>query len=281
VVAASTPIPWALLYVGDVPATENGALPVPDPTSFLGLRHVIEQIPLQNTLAVSDAAIASDQPGLSVSVNVNSGIDAQFGVTVVADQQQFWTDTAAACAQLRITSRTTRAQFMQALASTVTADQILYFYGHAQTTGVGAAGGSDASAIMLSDERVTLGDLYLDAPTRTPLRGSPLVFLNACESAELSPTFYDGFVPYFMAKGARGVIGTECRTPALFAATWARRFFERFLTGEPVGNLMLALRQEFLSAYGNPLGLLYAVHCDGDTQVAPALAFVSPPRMVV
>lgn len=279
IVAESTPVPWALLYVGDVPGADSASLPAPDPTCFLGLRHVIEQIPLQNTLAVADSAIASDQPGLSVSVNVNATIDAQFGVTVIADQQQFWADTAAACPSVRLTSRTTRAQLMQALANTATADQILYFYGHAQSTGVGAAGGPDASALVLSDGHVTLGDLYLDAPTRVPLAGSPLVFLNACESAELSPTFYDGFVPYFMAKGARGVIGTECRTPALFAAEWARRFFARFLAGGAVGDVVLALRQQVFAEHGNPLGLLYAVHCDSDTQIAPALTFPPPPHV--
>lgn len=28
---------------------------------------------------------------------------------------------------------------------------------------------------------------------------------------------------------------------------------------------------EFLDQHGNPLGLLYAVHCDGDTRIEPAL----------
>ena len=102
------------------------------------------------------------------------------------------------------------------------------------------------------------------------LRGQPLVFINACESAELSPAFYDGFVPYFMAKGARGVIGTQCKTPALFAAKWAERFFDRFLGGEALGDAFLGLRREFLGQHGNPLGLLYAVHCDGDTRIEPA-----------
>jgi len=97
------------------------------------------------------------------------------------------------------------------------------------------------------------------------------VFINACESAQMSPAFYDGFVPYFMAKGARGVVGTECQTPALFAAEWAERFFERFLGGEALGELFLGLRQDFLNQYGNPLGLMYAVHCDGDTQIQPGL----------
>lgn len=74
-----------------------------------------------------------------------------------------------------------------------------------------------------------------------------------------------------MAKGARGVVGTECKTPALFAMAWAEEFFERFLAGKPLGELLLELRREFLEKHGKPLGLLYALHCDGDTQVQPPL----------
>ena len=74
-----------------------------------------------------------------------------------------------------------------------------------------------------------------------------------------------------MAKGARGVIGTQCKTPALFAAEWAGRFFDRFLEGAELGDVFLDLRREFLTEHGNPLGLLYAVHCDGDTRIEPAL----------
>ena len=135
-----------------------------------------------------------------------------------------------------------------------------------------AAGGPDASCLVLTDKQITLGDLNLEAPIATQLKRNPLVFINACKSAEMSPAFYDGFVPYFMAKGARGVVGTECKMPALFATEWAKRFFERFLGGEPLGEVFLGLRQEFLQKHGNPLGLLYTVHCDGDTQIQPALA---------
>ena len=131
--------------------------------------------------------------------------------------------------------------------------------------------GPGASALVLSDASITLDDLSLDAPTSAMLPGNPLVFINACESAEMSPAFYDGFVPYFMAKGARGVVGTQCKTPALFAAEWARRFFQRFLGGAALGDAFLDLRREFLQAHGNPLGLLYAVHCDADTKIEPAL----------
>jgi hypothetical protein len=45
----------------------------------------------------------------------------------------------------------------------------------------------------------------------------------------------------------------------------------RALSRRRTGDVFLALRREFLAAHGNPLGLLYAVHCDGDTRIEPAL----------
>ena len=269
IVAESTPVPWGLLYVGDASA---GA--TMDWDNFIGMRHLIEQIPLQNTFTTSECEIPSDRPQLAVSVNVNSAIDAQMGTDLVAQQQSFWESAAAARKHMRVTQRATSAQVVQALADGATDDQILYFYCHAESTGLTDPGGPDASCLVLSDARITLGDLNLDAPTTTQLRGNPLVFINACESAEMSPAFYDGFVPYFMAKGARGVIGTECKTPALFAVEWAKRFFLRFLDGEPLAETFLTLRREFLEKHRNPLGLLYAIHCDGDTRIQPALAVV-------
>ena len=68
-----------------------------------------------------------------------------------------------------------------------------------------------------------------------------------------------------------GAFQHTVKTPALFASEWAKRFFERFLDGAALGEAFLTLRQEFLATHGNPLGLLYAVHCDGDTRIAPAL----------
>jgi len=270
IVTASAPIPWGMLYFGD--ASEGAKL---DWDNFLGMRHVIEMIPLQNTLVVSAPEIPSDQPKLALSVNVNRGIDEQMGVNLVAQQETYWGD-ANKLGSVRVISRTTKAELVKALASGSAEDQILYFYCHAKSADLASSGGPDSASLVLSDGSVTLGDLNLDAPTTAQLRNSPLVFINACESAEMSPAFYDGFVPYFMAKGARGVIGTECKTPALFAAEWAKRFFfEHFLKGETLGEVFLALRREFLEQHGNPLGLLYAVHSDGDTRVAPPLALAS------
>ena len=181
VVAESAPIPWGLLYIGDAAAGKKL-----DWDLFVGMRHVIEEIPLQTTLTVADSAIASE-PQLAVSVNVNNGIDAQLGITVVADQQAYWAETKTKRQRIGVTSRATRADVLHALGDAATDDQILYFYCHAESADLADPGGPDASALVLSDAKISLAELALDAPTTTLLRGKPLVFINACESAELSP----------------------------------------------------------------------------------------------
>ena len=266
IVAEHFPVPWGVLYLGDIAddAPRDWEL-------FLGMRHIVELIPLQTDLSVPDCTIASNKPSLAVSVNVNTGIDKQMNGDFVDRQQKFFR-AASTTLGMRLVEREARKEMIDALKGKAD-DQVMYLYCHAVTVGINDPGGIDSSSLVLSgEESLTLKDLNANAPMDIQLSGNPLVFINACESAELSPMFYDGFVPYFMAKGARGVVGTECKTPALFATEWALQFFPQFLGGAPLGEAFLELRRELWRKHGNPLGLLYAVYCDGDTQVAPALA---------
>lgn len=68
------------------------------------------------------------------------------------------------------------------------------------------------------------------------------------------------------------MIGTECKTPLLFAIHWAEQFVTQLLDGQLVGQTMLELRQQFLHQYRNPLGLLHTMYCSGDTRVCPPLS---------
>ena len=264
VFAADAPIPWAMLYLGD--AAEGAEL---DWNLFLGMRHIIEQLPLRELPGTSDNAIRTSS-GLALGLNINPTIDTTMGIGLVAEHAERWRATAAARG-LTLIARSTRDEVVRALADARSSDQIIYFYCHATSGALGAD--PDSASIVMGGraDALTLGDLNLDAPTAVQLPGRPLVFINACESAELSPRFYSGFVPYFLAKGARGVIGTECRTPVLLAIDWADAFFERFLDGARLGETVLDLRQAFLLEHGNPLGLLYGVYCDTDTRIAPGL----------
>ncbi len=266
VFATRVPIPWSMLYLGD--AQEGAQL---DWNNFLGFRHIIEQLPFQQLPGTKSNFIESE-PNLSVSLNINPTIDADMQINLVANHHQHWTQIAGTRRNLALVPRTTRADVLTALADATNGDKLLYFYCHATSNDHDP----DQSAIIMGkaanrSDFATLKDFNLDTPTDIKLAGRPLVFLNACESADLSPKFYDGFVPFFLAKGARGVIGTECKTPVLFAIHWAEAFIDQLLDGAEVGQTMLGLRQKFLREHRNPLGLLYTVYCDADTRIAPPL----------
>lgn len=257
IVSEGFPVPWPLLYLVD--EFDPDAL---DWGRFLGMQCVVEQIPLAPIAAAPPSTVMESRPRLGVRTLLNETIDAEMPSQPITAQRAYW-----AGHDVALTEGTTRADLIGALRSD-TADQVLYLFCHAETDD----DDSDASEIIMTGkDAVTLGELKALAPERRPLTGHPLVFFNACESGELSPLFYSGFVPYFLNKGARGVIGTECRTPGLFASEWAKAFFDGLLAGRALGEVVLGLRRRFLAEHNNPLGLLYVVHCDADTIVSPAL----------
>jgi hypothetical protein len=120
------------------------------------------------------------------------------------------------------------------------------------------------SWLRLTHDTVPLTMLRDCAPPR--LEAAPLVLLNVCESAQVLPSLAGGFVPFFLERGARGVVSATCPMPPTFAHAFAREFFPRFLQGRPVGRVLWELRRAFLDA-GNPLGLAYTLYGDADTRL--------------
>ena len=252
-------LPWNILYLADTYDPRRI-----DPEMFLGFRHIIESIPVQQDMRILSKNI-DGREGLSVSLNFNSDIDKQMGSSFVDDQIQCWKKLERVSGA-RVTIKETKKQVLELLEDSFSPNQIIYFYCHASSKSL-SKGPGGSYLEMTGGERLTLDDLGLLASNETKLAAAPLIFINACESTKLSPLFYDGFVPYFMAKGARGVIGSEGDVPALFAAKWAELFFKSFISGEPLGELLLNLRRKFLFESHNILGLLYSLYCDGDTRI--------------
>jgi hypothetical protein len=258
------PVPWGVLYLADAWDDQK---PI-DPELFVGLRHIVEQIPVANA-DWPEQLIPSNNPTLSVSLNVNRSIDTDLKKPLVADQIAYWNSVAGG--KIKPVVRETGESLRAALSAESSDDQVVYCYCHAETSGLSDAGGPDASRLILDGTGLKLGDLHKKAGKVNTLRRAPLVVINACESAEMSPLFYDGFVPYFMMKGARGAIGTECKVPAVFAAEWARRFFDRLLSGVSVGQAAFDVRRDFYDKHRNILGMLYSVYCNGEAVIAPPL----------
>jgi hypothetical protein len=252
-------LPWGMVYLGDDPDQ-------PDPEQFIGLRHIIEHIPLQPNMQVFDHHLETAD-GLHVGLNMNTDIDAQMGQPIIGRQLQKWEQIAQQSALIKVDVRRDHLSVLEAL-NNGAPDELMYFYCHAESFDLNEPDNrtpEQSRLIFNNHQPLTLQKLRRN---KAQLPGQPLVFINACESAELSPEFYDGFVPYFVNKGARGVIGTECETPALFAEEFAYRFFARFLKAEDsLGEIFLALRREFYFSQNNLLGLVYALYVDGDTRL--------------
>ena len=110
IVAKETPIPWGLMYIGD--ASDGAQL---DWYNFLGMRHIIEQIPFQSGLKVDDPRIRSDNPNPWVSLYLNETIDAQMRSNFVGEQKTFWSTVATSREPINVIRRTTAGDVLNAL----------------------------------------------------------------------------------------------------------------------------------------------------------------------
>jgi hypothetical protein len=126
----------------------------------------------------------------------------------------------------------------------------------------------DRSWIELTYGRLYLDELYDDITRK--LGSRPLVFLNMCESAQITPSLSDSFIHFFINRGAKGVIGTECPMTVEFAHPFSEKFLGDLLAGETVGNALLNARHYFMKLK-NPLGLAYTLFGSATACFQPAI----------
>ncbi len=95
----------------------------------------------------------------------------------------------------------------------------------------------------------------------------PLIFINGCHTANLTPGEVLNFVTAFGFAGASGVIGTEVSVLANVAIEMAELLFGKIAADMPVGQAMYQTRWE-LANKGNLLGLAYTLFCLANLHVA-------------
>ena len=155
----------------------------------------------------------------------------------------------------------------RAVARSADAPHVVYFYCH-HSAGHGLSqygfldaeesklimSGSDAQTISVHDlQDVGLDEFHPDH--------SPLIFLNACGTAQGQDFTPSGFIPYFSELlGASAVLGTLAEVPALHASTFAREFLEGWLKGTPAGVVLRRLRIESMLKQYNPFPMFYTLH---------------------
>jgi hypothetical protein len=140
--------------------------------------------------------------------------------------------------------------------------QLVYLYGHGglqDGTPFFVIGGPGGEVLM----RDSLQDFVPSHSRR------PLVFLNGCHSAGLTPERAIDLVSGFVQTGrASGVVGTEISVFEALAAEFARECLERFVgAGQELGRAARGARLALLKR-GNPLGLVYIVYAPVDLHLA-------------
>lgn len=126
----------------------------------------------------------------------------------------------------------------------------------------------DKSWIQLTSGSIMLDDLY-PAVNYFPLR--PFVILNMCESAQVTPALALSFIDFFVTRGARAVIGTECSMRPVFADFVGRELLYALLAAVPIGDALWHVRMRAAKDYKNLLGLAYTLFGSAEANLNPAL----------
>lgn len=216
------------------------------PSGFWGLRHDIG-IPFPVELRGPELALCipyTGQPGLNV-----------------AAYRDFpaWKKHEAALQQWGyvVAQASDRAEVLKLLKASQ--PQLVYFYCH----------GVERDSLPFIRVGSEQSDDYLAPDNLRAYRidwedARPLVFLNGCHTAALTPERALSFVRTFVEQvGASGVIGTEITIFEPLAQRFAELFCKRFLEGIPLGRAMREARLGLL-AERNPLGLVYIGHAYAD-----------------
>lgn len=288
--AGRTVFPWALLYDGPrqgldewvpcellstwssakmhiseypskCPFGPHKGLNVLCPFSFWGFRHLIEQPPsvLAGQMATSIKLGANAHGATVRSLDLDEDLSRKH-LRLLGD---------VFAGHLRVTECHSRDAMIAAINVPETA--LIYLYCHGVVRLVGDAGVDRQEPYLEigNGEAMATGDLNAWALTEKwhPalwLDVQPLVFINGCHTAALSPEQVVDFVNTFAGANAAGVIGTEIAVAQPVASEFAQRFYEHLVTDSlTVGEAMRRARLDLL-AKGNVAGLVYTSFCSMD-----------------
>jgi hypothetical protein len=285
--------PWTLLYLKPYAKGE-----VPDPENFWGYRYAIE---MRNLL------LLGDRPRRRPS-KIAYAVWRKFGPLSVRQGTMLAALVATRPDDIFVSEPPIEGG--ELFVTTLDADDLdlLYVFAHGYTRarGLGSLAvlkdwlakklaGSSATALddelsALRDNLEEIGRTNADdwikltqstltykqlLKSRGRLNRRPIVFLNMCHSAQVNPGLAEGFVSYFLQRGACAVVGTECPIPAFFADTFAEQVFKELAKGGSLGKAVYEARKT--CSIGNPLALAYSLYGYADARITEPVVGVPTP----
>ena len=240
------------------------------PFGFWGYRYPIEQLSSTDG-PVTEIPVSRDGVFDVVAIETEKGVsEAQLAEHIGVLQRLLVNEYPGA----RLREAKNRADARQLLKSDT---PLVYFYCHGERPGISTPGVPSA----IRREQTYLGIDGNETLTPTDIAGwvlqwrreegrkvwdrvRPLVFINACHSAEINPDTLVSYLDAFVGTAnAAGVIGTEVRVDQNLAMDVAVQFFRCLFKGWTVDESLHAVRLDYLAS-GNLLGLVYTPYCMAD-----------------
>jgi len=229
------------------------------PFGFWGFHHVVEQPPTMPARRTLPVAVNARPPAGAV-VALSPSLDARLTAAHLERVE-------AELASFTVTQTDTRAELAQELARP--ALPLVYFYCHGLRDPVAGAEGTPSLEVG-DGERLVPGDLGAwfeevwpdDHWKATP----PLVVINGCHTAEITPRSLVQFVDAFAGVYAAGVVGTEVTLHQQVAGEAAEELWRQLAAGATVGGALRSMRLRLLRK-GNVMGLAYTAYCSADLTV--------------
>ncbi len=133
--------------------------------------------------------------------------------------------------------------------------------------------GAEGSTINLGDAPFSVTNLQAARTNKALEPFAPLVFLNACRSAEGAPRYNElaGWAETFLRAGAGAFIGSLWAVRDRSAFTFAKHFYEILSGGKTLGEAAMAARQAIAGNGADPTWLAYAIYGDPNARIAQPL----------
>lgn len=238
--APGMPLPWNLLYLED-PDRQMAK------DRQLGYRHSLELLPGLSDLPGFDPLMAADrQPRIVICASAENHSN-QDHIKTLMDE----------LSNLNVKLLTKASELSKNLTRSGPTD-ILYLHGEAELN----QEDHQLKALHFGGGNVLNISAFLKRAAKTGVSGHPLVIVNA----SLTPRSLADLAERFVQVGARGVVAPVGQVPDRLAQEWGKRVFLDLRAGLPLGIALTNAQNQLLSAYNNPLGLLYHAYADLDTR---------------
>jgi len=258
-------IPWPMLYVPSDPDTDLDLETAPwSLQNFWGYGHLIEHS-FKRIPGWSERLPFIDR--VAAGLNVDRTLDTQFKANPTVKPV---VDLFAAAARTEVRER--RSELASAIKSADFRDQIIYFGCHGVVSGGPEAGTALAHLTLTDQDPINTND-FRSWLQQSPLKISPVVFVNACEGGQMSSLFFTSFGKVILEYGANCLVGPQIDIPPAFAKAYACEFFSRALAPKTqLGDVTQDLTRYFIERYANPLGLAYSLYRGLDSYFSPDAA---------